>query len=627
MRPKRNRIHSLLNNVLPKQIGTRLMALYVLLLLVPIMGIGFYGQYYVRNNLQRHILQDIRHVVDTQAQSVDVSLGQVHDDIRFLEARIADLPRSSTANLNFTLTSFAQTQQRYHQVAWLQDDGTRIAGALEDDLQAWAQSEQFQTISNLQPDAMRFITIYSEADATSNTQEALLLVIVKRTHGILLLHLNSPYFMQSIVGDNNSAIRADISAQIMNGGTPITQASSSTDEARLGTWALLLNDNVLLSASPLSNNQTLRLQDFETVTNEHASGTRLQGDDIIFYNATGPGDLWYLLYRIPQTAILPDMSDYYLTFTVVVIGSLISVLGLALLAIGRMLEPIYQLEDMVDTLRTTGETPVLPKPIPRNEFGKLMTTFNHMARELVMRQRNERALIEQLIHAQEDERKRIAYDLHDGLIQELVGARFLIGEARETCPVRQQLPDETPLDKGYDLIKHAIAEGRRIMQGLHPTVLEDLGLEAALRELAKNSAQKAGWKVTLHVEPITEPMSRTANVCLYRITQEALNNAYKHAEAKHITLTLNITKNTLNLCIKDDGKGFDVPQASQPNAQHWGIRTMQERATMLGGTCNITSSEEGTTLCVTMPYLPSNTSNNTRNTDMLPPTEREANAL
>jgi signal transduction histidine kinase len=199
-----------------------------------------------------------------------------------------------------------------------------------------------------------------------------------------------------------------------------------------------------------------------------------------------------------------------------------------------------------------------------------------MARELEGKRKIERRLIERLIRAQEEERKLLAYDLHDGLIQQLVGARFYLSNAHDGS-----------IQHGCDALTEAIVEGRRIIEGLRPAALDDLGLTAALQELAQSIAAAARWELVLDLEAPHEEPSKTIAVSLYRIAQEALNNARKHAQARVVHVRLS-NSDSFTLQIEDDGIGFD-PDTLAGEGRGLGITTMQERAALLGGTCQIQS--------------------------------------
>ena len=163
-------------------------------------------------------------------------------------------------------------------------------------------------------------------------------------------------------------------------------------------------------------------------------------------------------------------------------------LALALVASGRILKPLLNLERQTAAFGLGGPAPTLPARISPDEIGTLTRTFVQMSRELEHQRQQEHRLIEKLIDAQEEERKLVAYDLHDGLIQQLVGARLYLNTVYEQCADSDQSGCDDAR-RGCDTLTEAIIEGRRIVEGLRPAVLDDLGLTVAIEEVAQTSAQ------------------------------------------------------------------------------------------------------------------------------------------
>lgn len=301
-----------------------------------------------------------------------------------------------------------------------------------------------------------------------------------------------------------------------------------------------------------------------------------------------------LFHTIPSQRLQPNLNLYAQAFVSQTIGVLLCVIALGLFAIDRFITPLRHLKEKVDEIRRTEKTPTLPKKLPPDEIGELSLAFYTMAIELESKRKSERELVEKLISAQEDERKRIAYDLHDGLIQQLVGARFYINQAKSL--VSSEAADT--LSFGYDTLSSAIVEGRRIMQGLHPSILDDLGIAEALIELSQTIAKVANWELILDIHTLPREPSRLTSVTLYRIAQEAFNNAIKHASAQQVTVKL-WADELIYLMITDDGEGFD----QMNHRLGWGLRTMHERVSLLDGMFDIESHVGvGTTLRVIIPY-------------------------
>jgi len=207
-----------------------------------------------------------------------------------------------------------------------------------------------------------------------------------------------------------------------------------------------------------------------------------------------------------------------------------------------------------------------------------------------------------VILGQEQERKRMAREIHDGVGQMLTALKF--GCEALNPEDDKQLEQVKGIRK---LLQNIIREIRRISSDLLPTVLNDFGIDAALRDLQSifNSSSediKMSFECNLDLE---EPLSKTIEVSLYRITQEAVNNAQKYSKGTHIHVLLNNDAEFINLSIKDNGIGFDPEEAIKRNinkATGNGLTSMRERAELVEGTFTIESAlNQGTLIYVEVP--------------------------
>jgi signal transduction histidine kinase len=201
-------------------------------------------------------------------------------------------------------------------------------------------------------------------------------------------------------------------------------------------------------------------------------------------------------------------------------------------------------------------------------------------------------LIAQAISAQEAERRRIAGDLHDGVTQALASLAFHLSAA------------DTALSRR--LAGLAYDETRAAISGLHSLMLDDLGLVAALESLTQNVPQIEVEFRGDTAEEIGEVPDHMAAV-LYRIAQEAVNNAVKHAEATRAVLSIRRVGDSLVLSVTDDGVGFDAQTVREQTGtaefgEHYGLATIAERCALIGATLRIDSAEErGTAVMVELP--------------------------
>lgn len=241
----------------------------------------------------------------------------------------------------------------------------------------------------------------------------------------------------------------------------------------------------------------------------------------------------------------------------------------------------------------------------------------------VDRHRTERdRLIKQAISAQEAERRRIAFDLHDGVTTALASMAFHLSSADlslsqlsatepEGSPRREAFEKgRAELSTARDLADLAYNQTRAAISGLHSLVLDDLGLVAAIESLVQNSGGAEGPTIDLVVDPQAslEELPDHAAAALYRIAQETLSNAVEHAGAEHILLSLRRVGDSVVFGCTDDGAGFD--QAEQRAArsgdaegeQHFGLSSVAERCAMLEASLRIDSLPgRGTTVLVELP--------------------------
>ncbi len=209
--------------------------------------------------------------------------------------------------------------------------------------------------------------------------------------------------------------------------------------------------------------------------------------------------------------------------------------------------------------------------------------------------RRARAWALAVLAAQEEERRRIAHELHDEALQLVVELRRQVERAARSAPgAGEQLRD------ARDLADTLMSELRTVAFRLRPPDLDDLGLVASLERLAAE-ARRRGTAVELHAAKDTPPLPPAAALAFYRVAQEALTNAEHHGRASHVTLCLSLEQDAVSLRIDDDGTGFDVRRAdSQAGQVHLGLVGMRERMQIIGGTLQVRSAAgQGTTVIAT----------------------------
>ncbi len=220
-------------------------------------------------------------------------------------------------------------------------------------------------------------------------------------------------------------------------------------------------------------------------------------------------------------------------------------------------------------------------------------------------------LTQRVFDAQEEERGRVARELHDGISQILVGVRYALDNARRRLQRGDDTADE-PLAKGIASLGEAISEVRRISRDLRPAVLDDLGLGPAIKTLSEAFESRTGITCLFETVVFRNRLDNDAKIALYRIAQEALTNIERHSGASRIKIDLRGHRRGATIRISDNGRGLGSRKPSENPGL--GLRNMQERMEQLGGTLTLSDAAGGGTMIeATVPL-----------THMLPP---EKNAM
>lgn len=210
-----------------------------------------------------------------------------------------------------------------------------------------------------------------------------------------------------------------------------------------------------------------------------------------------------------------------------------------------------------------------------------------------------RRLARRVVSSQEEERARVARELHDGVVQVLVSSKYLLETAQVHLeqeqekgpvqgrndappPARRHAPHEL-LAQGLGRLQEALIEIRRVSHGLHPALLSDLGLAAALRMLVEQLRPQCPVDLRFTEQGAIPALSEAQATALFRVAQEALNNALSHAHAGWVQIALTGTDRHLVLTIEDNGRGFDLKKVRADRKGGIGLRNMRERIESLEG--------------------------------------------
>ena len=231
---------------------------------------------------------------------------------------------------------------------------------------------------------------------------------------------------------------------------------------------------------------------------------------------------------------------------------------------------------------------------------------------LIQRQREHRAALaeanqklaqyaattEQLAVSQE--RNRLARELHDTLAHSLSGATVQLEAVQALWDVKPHEARQM-LDQALEATQSGLTEARRALQSLRASPLNDLGLTLAIRDMAKSTAARANLRLDLDLQNHIENLAPDVELSVYRVAQEALTNAARHADAKTLRVTLRHDTNCLTLTVADDGSGFDLAQV---NDTRYGLKGLHERAEMIGAALHVDSTvTTGTTIKLVVPLV------------------------
>ena len=283
-------------------------------------------------------------------------------------------------------------------------------------------------------------------------------------------------------------------------------------------------------------------------------------------------------------------SPITLRETATLVAGVCAVLVVNLALMRRAFAPLSRLTTAmasVDPLQPGVRLPEHDDP----ELGMLAVSFNAMADRLESERRASTAL---LLTAQEHERRRIAAELHDEVGQHLTALMLMLDRFAIQAPAGRV----HELEAARELARGSLEQLRALVRGLRPPGLDELGLTAALTALTRHAGERTGLTITRDLDRVSPDVDPAAALVVYRVAQECLTNATRHAPNAHVTLTLIATGDQVVLTVSDDGPGI---RPADP-ADGAGIRFMRERALTVGASLQIHSTPAtGTQVTLTVP--------------------------
>jgi len=254
----------------------------------------------------------------------------------------------------------------------------------------------------------------------------------------------------------------------------------------------------------------------------------------------------------------------------------------------RIVTPLQKLEKLAAGLARGDFEAIRQQVGGIEEIRNLQFELIDMADKLKAAQQSLRSYIGAITAGVENERRSLARELHDDTIQALIALNQRLQLISINSPEAQQ----GSLSELQTLVQQAMTNLRRMIRGLRPIYLEDLGVVASLEMLVQEMGQTANIPIAYKVRGQERGMDAQKAMSVYRIVQESLNNVIRHAEAKHAWVELDFTDSEVFVQIRDDGKGFVVPAnpAEFPEKGHFGLLGLQERAEIINAELKILST-------------------------------------
>lgn len=311
----------------------------------------------------------------------------------------------------------------------------------------------------------------------------------------------------------------------------------------------------------------------------------------------GSVQTWALVVEEPWGEVASPWLRVSLVAPLVLLPAVASALGALWLGLRRVIRPLQRLDTQVTALGW-GDFQAVDQPVGGlEEIQELQKAVARMAAQIRAYQESMRGYLDTVMVAQEEERKRLARELHDDTVQDLIALKQRIQAARRRI-------DQTPevLDAQFAelqaMVDDTMTEVRRFSRDLRPIFLEEAGLVAALEALARDAGRE-DLRVSFQVEGEPRRLAPGTELALYRIVQEALNNVARHADASQADLQVTFADHGVAVRIQDNGIGFVLPErvSGLAEAGHYGLMGMQERARLVGAQLTVSSRlGEGTTV-------------------------------
>ena len=380
-----------------------------------------------------------------------------------------------------------------------------------------------------------------------------------------------------------------------------TLISSYPDNTHVTVFLLNSTRQILFSRGPLSTEAIHPDHPGvdEALRGESGATYLKQGgvEHVVAYSAITPTGWALVTEEEWEMVASPSLQLTQVAPLVMVPAFILALIALWFVA-SRIVQPLQKLEAKAAAL-AWGDFETIREPVGGiSEIQHLQTELMEMSRKVQAAQEGLHDYIGAITAAQEDERTRLARELHDDTIQAVIALKQRVQLAQRS--IKDQ-PGKQSLTELEALAEQTVENLRRLTRALRPIYLEDLGLVTALDMLAREVSQNQNIKVSFQKAGQERRLSREVELSLYRIAQEALSNVAKHAQATDAKLSITFDQHEIRLDVTDNGVGFDLPKSPTDFASngHFGLLGIHERVDLIGARLELESAtDKGTRLTV-----------------------------
>ncbi|KAB2903129.1 MAG: HAMP domain-containing protein [Anaerolineae bacterium] len=329
-----------------------------------------------------------------------------------------------------------------------------------------------------------------------------------------------------------------------------------------------------------------------------------KGEEVIATTVPLSINEWSLVQEEQWVQTFSPLLRYTQAAPLVLVPSLLLAFIAVWFGIQRIVYPLQRLENQATNL-DWGDFSAIDQPVGGiEEIQRLQATLRHMVQRMQKAQTGMHNYISAITSAQEDERLRLARELHDQTSQSLVALNHRV---QMIAPYLNDQPEAAELvSETRSMITQTLDDLRRVVRALRPVYLEELGLTPALQMLARDLDPDKQMRVEFERAGSPQRLTPENEIAIYRIAQEALSNAWRHSEATQIWLTVQFDDHQIMVSVRDNGRGFVAPrhaiELTEGGQRHFGIMGMYERASLVGAHLHVQSAPgKGTKVTIRCP--------------------------